>query len=730
MLSKIKQNGGDLRLSEDEIGDNELPKELVKFDKTTGDLTWSTFPSVAEGLFYHVWANKPAAVQPAVDEAFGSQAVWVDYAVVSHDTFTESTGNPSVIYNGAISPVVGVFGNAGGGGRQNVSADNVVYTGISVSSQWTLQAWVIPETQNGRFVSLGQIGSTGNQANLQTSSGGVLEYDRNGADPTTGTTFINESEYSFFAARESSGLGNLIWVNDGTFSQTLVHDSSFPTLNRAAIFVSADDTPFGRNPQTLSEIRISKLALEDSHLAIEYQNQSATGAWWIATDEAAPNATPTVSITASSLNTAAGEVVTLRANVVDDDAGDSHTYLWSSGETTQSITITAPTSSSASTIYREVVANDGTENSNTANVTVNVAAEEVPNAAPTASITASTLNAAAGEVVTLTANVVDEDAGDSHTYLWSSGETTQSITITAPTSSSSSTIYREVVANDGTENSNTANVTVNIAAEEVPNATPTVSITASKLNAAAGESVTLTANVVDDDAGDSHTYLWSSGETTQAITITAPTNSSASTIYREVFANDGTENSNTANVTVNVAAEEITSTAVFTLADASNLSNVAVSIWSVSPRTLVTSQIVNFDGEGNSDSIALEVASGVDLMMTGWTDTVALAIESTSAVNGGTESSNATTATVNVAVEGVASSAVFTLADASNLSNVAVSIWSVSPRTLVTSQIVNFDSAGNSDSIALEVAPGVDLMMTGWTDTVALAIESTSVESN
>lgn len=91
----------------------------------------------------------------------------------------------------------------------------------------------------------------------------------------------------------------------------------------------------------------------------------------------------------------------------------------------------------------------------------------IPNTAPSLTITSSASTVSAGATFTLTANVTDPDIDDTHTYLWSSGETTQSITITAPSQVTASTITRSCVANDGTADSNTASVTVEVSSNSV-----------------------------------------------------------------------------------------------------------------------------------------------------------------------------------------------------------------------------------------------------------------------
>jgi hypothetical protein len=91
------------------------------------------------------------------------------------------------------------------------------------------------------------------------------------------------------------------------------------------------------------------------------------------------------------------------------------------------------------------------------------------------------------------------------------------------------------------------------------NTAPTVTVTSNKSTYEAGETITFTATGSDAD-GDALTYLWSSGETSQAITVTAPTGSSPSTVTRSCVVNDGTVNSSSSSETVNVNAEVIEST--------------------------------------------------------------------------------------------------------------------------------------------------------------------------
>ena len=125
-----------------------------------------------------------------------------------------------------------------------------------------------------------------------------------------------------------------------------------------------------------------------------------------ATDTISINALPTIVISASNSSICNGESTTLTAS-----GGSS--YVWSNGENTPAITV-SPTSTTTFT----VTGTDSNGCTNTASQSITV------NALPTVEIS-GTLTYCAGATTTLTAT-----AGLS-SYLWSTGETTESIVVTA-----------------------------------------------------------------------------------------------------------------------------------------------------------------------------------------------------------------------------------------------------------------------------------------------------------
>ncbi len=188
--------------------------------------------------------------------------------------------------------------------------------------------------------------------------------------------------------------------------------------------------------------------------------------------------TPIATITPSGPTAlCAGGSVTLSANT-------GASYLWSTGATTQSITVTTAGS------YTVTVTNA------TGCSATSVATAVTVNPLPTASITASgPTTFCTGGSVTLTANAASS-------YLWSTGATTQSITV----STAGNYTVRITNATGCTSVASAASTVV-------VNTLPTATITASgPTSFCAGGSVTLSAN-----AGSS--YLWSNGATTQSITV-------------------------------------------------------------------------------------------------------------------------------------------------------------------------------------------------------------------
>ncbi|MFD1014836.1 Ig-like domain-containing protein [Winogradskyella rapida] len=165
-------------------------------------------------------------------------------------------------------------------------------------------------------------------------------------------------------------------------------------------------------------------------------------------------------------------------------ASGGTTYVWSTGETTASITVTPE----ETTTYNVTVSDDYGQSED---VEVSVVLNAVPEADA-----GDDQTLCLGSSTTLTAS-----GGTS--YLWSTGQTTASIEV-SPTED---TIYSVEVSNGNCSSTAEVNVTVNPA--------PELTLTEDQL-ISEGTSVTL-------NVSGGETYLWSTGETSNTITITPNT---------------------------------------------------------------------------------------------------------------------------------------------------------------------------------------------------------------
>ena len=177
-----------------------------------------------------------------------------------------------------------------------------------------------------------------------------------------------------------------------------------------------------------------------------------------------------IPITVTSATICAGQPATLTAT-------GATTYLWSQGATTSAITVSPP----ATISYTVTGTANGCSGSAVATVTVN--------SAPT--ITATSASICTGGTATLT-------AGGGTTYLWSTGATTTSITVTP----GATTSYTVTGTSGGCTGTAVATVTI----------TSSLTVTVNSPTICVGSTATLTAN-------NGTTYSWSTGQTANPITV-------------------------------------------------------------------------------------------------------------------------------------------------------------------------------------------------------------------
>lgn len=230
------------------------------------------------------------------------------------------------------------------------------------------------------------------------------------------------------------------------------------------------------------------------------------------TDEFGCQASIDVTVTVSTLPniTISGTTEICEGNSTTLTAAGGNTYLWSTGATSASITV-SPNSTQEYTVTGTTTGNC----SSTASVQV------IVNKKPTVTINATKESICVGEEVTLIAS-------GGGTYYWSTGSTANSITVTPTTTTTYSV---EVTSEKGCKATATKTITVN--------SLPTGNITGN-LEVCLGGSTTLTAT-------GGKTYLWDDGTTTSSRTFTPLTDMDVSV---QIFNEHGCSSTATAHISV------------------------------------------------------------------------------------------------------------------------------------------------------------------------------------
>lgn len=326
--------------------------------------------------------------------------------------------------------------------------------------------------------------------------------------------------YGTFDAKPNNTWTHLVYTNDGVSAKFYQDGVLIGSMNSSGNPILQGNVAFGRMNHTdwdafngnLDDIGIWNRALSPSEINQMYTATSSpisilwsTGATTPAIS-VSPSQTTTYFVTITDGVTTYRDSVTVTVNPalatitptgaaticqggnVTLTANTGQSYLWSNGATTRSITVSTPGS------YTVSVTN-----------TNGCTATSLPtlvgtSALPTATITANgATTLCEGGSVLLTAST-------GSAYLWSNGETTQSIRV-----SSAGSYTVQVFNAIGCSATSEATIVV-------VNPLPTASITASGATTfCQGGSVTLTAS-----AGS--TYLWSTGAITRSITVNASGN--------------------------------------------------------------------------------------------------------------------------------------------------------------------------------------------------------------
>lgn len=348
--------------------------------------------------------------------------------------------------------------------------------------------------------------------------------------------------------------------------------------------------------------------------------------------------------TDGTATTTEGTAVTITLAATDADTDDTLTFeivasptkgVLSSTANGDNLVIYTPNTGETGTDTFTFKANDGTADSNTATVTVTITEAAPTNNAPVATDVAASTAAETAVEITLTAT--DADAADTLTYsivdqpaAGTLGDVTGDKVTFTPAAGQTGTATFTFKANDGTVDSNTATVTVTIASpgNNAPVATDGAASTAT------GTAVEVTLVATDADAADTLTYSIVAAPTSGTLgdvaadKVTYTPNAGFTGTDTFTFkANDGTDDSNTATVTVTVTGNVVidSTTADFDAAIAGSAAGDVISIAAgtyspVSTITLKEGQSLVGAGSGtvtinrpSSGGASIALANGVTI---------------------------------------------------------------------------------------------------------------------
>jgi hypothetical protein len=338
-------DGGDIRFSSDEAGDNPLNREIVVFDKDTSSAEiWVKVPALDDTVdtVIYVWYGNAGASEPAVDDADeGSEGVWDAYfkavyhlqEAANNDAggYKDSTANDNHLTGTsmAMDPVAAKWGSGGLSADFDGSADDISGAVVPVSAYpATMSSWY--NTDDG---SAGQniigISSTITEYSQRLGKASTAAGSKIWADATesegnaqavststyTASTWQHASHVAVSANSRFAELNGALGTENTTSISWLAPNTlSIASLRRSSGTVIRFN---GR----IDEVRISSAARSAAWLKAEYLagNSPASITAGTPEDPTPPDVTdPTASVTAPT----EGEMVSGATVTISGDASD------------------------------------------------------------------------------------------------------------------------------------------------------------------------------------------------------------------------------------------------------------------------------------------------------------------------------------------------------------------------------------------------------------------------
>jgi hypothetical protein len=357
IFANVDDGGGDVRFSTDKAGANQIPIDLVSWDKTaeTCQVWWiADDVSDTSPTDLYIWGDNTGDTQPVFSSTFGRNAVWSLMRYYSHDGLTDSTGNSTITQFG--SPSAGV--NQNGGASVILNGSNQygrASTSKVANAVGTISAWIKPTTLSNQESPLGlyDASSAVNWENLgsDTSNGAAywMRYGDSYTDIPETVTTLTLGEWQEVTGIAASTTDRRVYINaaDEGSSTTLKSGLGF-TLDRISYGRRDDSTPGSYFHGEVSEMLVCDDELSTSYISTRNSNIGDVPSFYLEPEDVSGGITLTADIEISKPVFSIESSVTLPVLVSDAQIEIQKPVFSSSVD----VTLPNPVSTIAATISK------------------------------------------------------------------------------------------------------------------------------------------------------------------------------------------------------------------------------------------------------------------------------------------------------------------------------------------------------------------------------------------
>jgi len=284
--TSILNGGGNLRCYTDSTKATRLPIEVVTFvtGGTPSAQVWGLSPTINVGSTVYIEADTVATTQPAVNDTYGRNAVWVDYEFVTHDFVIDSTGNTTLSSSGTLQssltppPFKGDSTDFG-------STSDAFYVEAVIANLTTydVTAWCRPDALgfNGGDIAIIQDATSDSVQSsllLDSSPDNFGMYNSPNAWLRSGVPSSSLLSSWNMLSGNNNGSNRAIYQNGAQIAASSSSVEAVRTLLRVG----------GRKPSNttwlysgkIAELNIKKVRNTADYKESEYNNQSAPSAFW------------------------------------------------------------------------------------------------------------------------------------------------------------------------------------------------------------------------------------------------------------------------------------------------------------------------------------------------------------------------------------------------------------------------------------------------------------------